>query len=194
MLQIKEVVNSIFNSKTYILYLESANKAWLVDIGDINPVYSFCENKRLQIEGVFLTHTHYDHLYGLLSLLEHYPLCKVYTNEYGKEALASEKLNMSKYHETPLSYDGDNVVLVREGNEITLFEGEPAIQIYETPGHSPSCLTMVCGDYIFTGDSYIPDIGVYTHLPKANIEKARESLERINVLAERRFVLPGHKI
>ncbi len=95
MLQIEEIINSIFFSKTYILYQEYDNKAWLVDIGDIEPVIEFCENRQLFVEGVFLTHIHFDHIYGLQSLVDHYPKCKVYTTEYGRTALASDKLNMS---------------------------------------------------------------------------------------------------
>lgn len=160
MLQIKEIVNSIFTSKTYILYSDEVEKAWLVDIGDIEPIMAYCKENHLNVEGVFLAHAHFDHMYGLLSLLQQFPACKVYTNEYGKKALASEKLNMSKYHETPILYKGKNVVVLHEGEEIKLFENEPLMRFYETPGHNPSCITMVIGNLIFTGDAYIPGIKI----------------------------------
>ena len=47
MLQIKEIVNSIFTSKTYILYKEGCGSAWLVDIGDVEPVLAFLKEKGL---------------------------------------------------------------------------------------------------------------------------------------------------
>lgn len=194
MLRVKEIVNSIFTSKTYILYLEGVDKAWLVDIGDIGPVVAFSEEQGLIIKGVFLTHTHFDHIYGILSLLENFPDCKVFTNEYGKQALASAKLNMSRYHEMPIVYEGGNVVLVHEGEEFCLIDNEPVLKIYETPGHNPSSLTMVLGDMIFTGDSYIPTIGVNTQLPHADKVLAKLSLERILKLAEGKTVFSGHKI
>lgn len=65
MILIKEIINSIFTSKTYILYRDKESNAWLVDVGDIEPIITFCENKSLLIEGVFLTHGHFDHIYGL---------------------------------------------------------------------------------------------------------------------------------
>jgi glyoxylase-like metal-dependent hydrolase (beta-lactamase superfamily II) len=193
-LRVKEIVNSIFTSKTYILYREGVDRAWLVDIGDIEPVMAFCVEQGLTIEGVFLTHTHFDHIYGILSLLEQFPDCKVYTNEYGKQALASAKLNMSRYHEMPIVYEGGNVVLVHEGEEFCLIDNEPVLIIHETPGHNPSCLTMILGNMIFTGDSYIPTIRVNTLLPHADKELAKLSLERILKLAEGKTIFSGHKI
>jgi glyoxylase-like metal-dependent hydrolase (beta-lactamase superfamily II) len=81
----------------------------------------------LSVQGVFLTHAHFDHIYGLEALVEQFPDCKVIVCEYAKQALASDKLNMSKYHGTPINYTKDNVVLVKEGDRMMLFEGEPQI-------------------------------------------------------------------
>ena len=158
MIQIKEIVNSIFTSKTYILFCEGEDKVFLVDIGDVEPIVSFLDEKGLTLDGVFLTHAHFDHIYGLPELAKRYPRCKVYLTEYAKEALASDKLNMSRYHETPVTYEGDNVVVVHEGECLNLFEGEPTMEFFETPGHNPGCLTIVLGDKIFTGDAYIPGV------------------------------------
>ena len=194
MIQIKEIVNSIFTSKTYILFCEGEDKAWLVDIGDIEPVVAFLQEKKLMVAGVFLTHAHFDHIYGLPKLVKHYPHCKVYVTEYAKEGLASDKLNMSRYHETPVSYEGENVEVVREGESMSLFDGEPEMRFYETPGHNPGCLTMVLGDMIFTGDAYIPGVGANTQLPHANKELAQQSMERILKLAEGKVILSGHQV
>lgn len=194
MIQIKEIVNSIFTSKTYILFCEGEDKAWLVDIGDIEPVVAFLQEKKLMVEGVFLTHGHFDHIYGLPSLLEHYSNCKVYTTEFGKKSLASDKLNMSRYHDMPIVYEDDNVIVVHEGEGLRLFKGEPEIHFYETPGHNPGCLTIVFGDKIFTGDAYIPGVGANTQLPYANKEHAQQSLERILKLAEGKKIFSGHHV
>ena len=194
MFQIKDITNSIYNSKTYILTKEGEDKAWLVDIGDIEPVVSYLNDKGLYLDGVFLTHAHFDHIYGILDLLEHYPSCNVYVTEYAKEGLSSEKLNMSKYHETPISYQGDNVIVVHEGDEMALFRGEPQLHFYETPGHNPGCLTMVIGNAVFTGDAYIPGIGANTRIYHADKELAIESLDRILELAKGKKVYSGHSV
>ena len=193
MIKIRDITNTIFTSKTYILSKEGEDKAWLVDIGDIEPVLAFLQEKDLSVAGVFITHAHFDHIYGLEALVDKYSDFKVYCTEYCKGALASEKLNMSKYHGTPIKYNRDNVVVVHEGESLRLFDGEPEMMFYETPGHNPGCLTMVVGEVIFTGDAYIPGVGANTKLPKADKELAKQSLERILRLAEGKKVLSGHE-
>lgn len=194
MIRIEEVINSVFTSKTYILYKRGEIKTWLVDIGDVEPIVSFLEEKELTVEGVFLSHAHFDHIYGLTELVKHYPQCKVYVTEYAKEGLASDKLNMSRYHETLIKHEGDNVVVVHEGESMTLFDDEPLMEFYEPPGHNPGCLMMVLGDMIFTGDAYIPGVGANTQLPHANKELAQQSMERILKLAEGKIIYSGHKV
>lgn len=194
MIKIHNITNTIFTSKTYILYREGENKAWLVDIGDIEPVFSFMKSRCLIVEGVFITHAHFDHIYGLDALVDRYPECKVYCTDYSKEALGSEKMNLSRYHGTPINYSRNNVAIVNDGDSLELFEGDTAMEFYKTPGHNPGCLTMVLGDVIFTGDAYIPGVGVNTKLPKADKELARMSLNRILKLAEGKTILPGHQL
>lgn len=194
MVEIHDITNTIFTSKTYILTKEGYDRAWLVDIGDVEPVLEYLREKELTIEGVFLTHAHFDHIYGLEALVKHFPKCKVYVAEDAKLALASDKLNMSRYHGDRINYDKDNVVVVYEGESMTLFEDEPPMDFFETPGHNPGCLTMVMGNMIFTGDAYIPGVGVNTRLPRGDKMLANQSMERILQLAEGKTILSGHQM
>ena len=194
MFEVFGIVNSVSNSKTYILHTKGCDKVWLVDIGDIEPVLQFLREKQLSVAGVFLTHGHFDHFYGLQSLVEHFPDCKVYATSYTKQAVASEELNLSTKCEKPITYKGDNVTEVHEGDEFVLFDGEPALQIYEVPGHNPGCMAMIVGAYIFTGDAYIPGLGVKDFVPYANKEQAKQSMERILKLAEGKTIFAGHKV
>lgn len=194
MIEIHDITNTIFTSKTYILSKTGEENAWLVDIGDIEPVLAYLDEHHLYVGGVFLTHAHFDHIYGLEALVEHFANCKVIVCEYAKQALASDKLNMSRYHGTPINFESENVVVVHEGESMRLFKDEPEMFFYETPGHNPGCLTMIMGDLIFTGDAYIPGVGANTRLPRADKELAKISLERILKLAEGKTILSGHQI
>ena len=196
MLKVKHIVNSVFTSRTYILTQERSRPVWLVDCGDVPPIVDMLSSlggSSFEIKGVLLTHVHYDHIYGLLKLKERFPSLWVYTNEYGKKALTDIRLNYSKYHNDPIVYESENVVTCDEGSVIELFDGVQA-KVYHTPGHNPSCLTYEVGDYLFTGDAYIPGVKVVTTLKGGDKLKAAESVERILRLAEGKVVCPGHEV
>lgn len=194
MVEVFGIVNSVSNSKTYILHTKGCNKVWLIDIGDVEPVFQFLEDRKLAVAGVFLTHGHFDHFYGLQALEKRFPSCNVYTTSYTKQAIASEELNLSVKCERAIKYEGENVNVVCEGDEFILFEGEPPLHIYETPGHNPGCMAMEIGSYIFTGDAYIPGLGVKDFVPYANKEQAKQSMERILTLAEGKTIFAGHHL
>lgn len=140
---------------------------------------------------MLLTHAHFDHIYGIPKLLELFPYCPIITNTVGLTTLQSDKLNMSRYHETAISVNPQNTVLVHEGDRIPLFQGVDAL-VYETPGHHPSCLTYEIRDFLFTGDAYIPYEKVITNLPGGNITLSAVSVERILSLSQGKTIWPGH--
>ncbi len=185
-------VNRVFTSRSYILREGACDEVWLVDVGDTDQILSMLRPEE-SVKGVLLTHVHYDHIYGLPLLLKRFPNCQVITNAAGVEALASPKLNMSRYHEDPVAFEGDNVVVVGDGDRISLTSGLVA-QVFETPGHNPSCLTFLVEDKLFTGDSYIPGEKVVTTLPGGDKTRATASLERIMELSAGRVVFPGHEM
>ena len=145
------------------------------------------------IKGVLLTHAHYDHIYGLPQLMSLFPDAIVYTNTFGKEALANDRINMSRYHEDPIIVSSENVLICEEGAVIPLFDGVEAV-VYETPGHNPSCLTFDIENYLFTGDAFIPGVAVVTNLPKGDKALAEQSLKQIQLLASDKTVCPGHEV
>jgi len=80
-----------------------------------------------------------------------------------------------------------------QGTVLTHVDGVQA-KVYHTPGHNPSCLTYEIGDYLFTGDAYIPGVKVVTTLKGGDKAKAAESVERILRLAEGKTVCAGHEV
>ena len=190
MLEVDYIVNSIFDSITWLLSETESNQVWLIDCGDYPPIQDKVGDKT--IKGVLLTHAHFDHIYGLPELLEKHPDCRIFTNMTGQKALADSKLNLSFYNESPIWVEGQFVSVCHEGSVIPLFNGVEA-KVFETPGHHPSCLTFVVDDSIFTGDAYIPGLKTVTHLPGGDKKLANESLERIFQLAQGKRILCGHK-
>lgn len=193
MLSVNFFTNRVFNSRTYILSKEGSDEVWLVDCGDADRIIERIKEKA--VKGILLTHAHSDHIYGVEEILEKFPRCLVYTNIAGIEALKSPKLNMSHYHsEYPdISIDKpNNVRIIGEGDKVKVFGDE--VFVYETPGHSPSCLTYILEDKAFTGDAYIPGVKVFAGFPNSNRIQAQRSLERIQQLSSNFQIMPGHDV
>ncbi len=69
------------NSITYILTSEGADDCVLIDCGYSDELIPAIEKIGKSVKAVFLTHAHYDHIYGLNMLYGQYPDALVYTNE-----------------------------------------------------------------------------------------------------------------
>ena len=193
MLTVDFITNRVFNSRTYIISSTDCDRVWLVDCGDTDMVLELIGEKG--VEGVLLTHAHSDHIYGLEELIKRFPSVKVYTNVAGVEALRSPKLNLSHYHSeyTDISIEApENIHVLAEGNTIDVLGF--AAKVYETPGHSPCCITYIIDDMAFTGDSYIPDVKVFTGFPLSNRRQAILSEERIKSLFTDYKIMSGHTL
>ena len=193
-MHISRTINSIFSSNTWTIHNELSNYVWLVDAGDVENIIRKVESDNKKIIGALLTHAHFDHIYGLNTLLEHNPDLVVYVGQEDKEALYSAKMNMSRYHEGgEFIFGGNNVCVVNDREYINLWEGISA-EIIAAPGHTPGCVAYRVGEYLFTGDAYIPNYKVVTVLPRANKKNADTSWSNIDKLLKlRKFVLcSGH--
>lgn len=188
-MRVKRFINSVFASNTYVVTEEYSDECWIVDIGDIEPVLKYVADRK--VRGLFITHTHYDHIYGINKLIAYFPNCVVYTSEKGKEGLFSDRLNFSRYHADPIIFQGEHLQIVNDGDAVCIFENIE-FNVLATPGHDWSCLSYYTEDSIFTGDSYIPGIKVITSFPHSDKTQSTLSLSKILNLSETRNIYPGH--
>lgn len=187
MMTIHQIVNSIFNSCSYVLTQDK--QSWLVDCGDVDQILPLIDGK---LQGVLLTHAHFDHIYGLNNLESLFPGVPVYTVMAGLNGLMSDKLNFSRYYGEPFIFDSpDNVKLMNDGDSISLFDGVE-IKAVATPGHSPGCVTWLTSNAIFTGDSYIPGVKTVANLPHSDKDLALKNEALIRQMVENRSIYPGH--
>lgn len=185
------IINFVFESLTYILPINDEKECYLVDCGDGEKIIE----QGWKVRGVLLTHSHFDHIYGLNKLVEEFPEVIVYTNQAGKEGLVNDKWNFSRYHtevENFIFSKIENVRILEEG--ILELDRDLKVNVIFTPGHDPSCISYVLGNDLFTGDSYIPGIDPFHKFPRSNKAQALESLVRLQNL-EKEFgyiIRPGH--
>jgi glyoxylase-like metal-dependent hydrolase (beta-lactamase superfamily II) len=185
-------VNSRFTSNTYILSIESDSNVWVIDPGDTGPLFSWMkENGKAGVNGILLTHSHFDHIYGICEVLEEYPKATIYVaNEEGKNILFDSKKNGSKYTE-------EGPLIIKETAEIRYFEAEmklwPNIDMVSiiTPGHSEDSICLIIHKMIFTGDTLIKDFRTVTKLKGGSVEKLSESLRKLENLKGSGFLVYG---
>lgn len=189
MLVVTSVVGQVMDSIVYALSDGICNDYYLIDIGDFDAAQSLLP-KEATVRGVFITHGHHDHIFGLNRLKEAYPDCVVYASKECAKMLVSSKANLSLYLEMPFEYTGE-VIVLQDGDLIKLFD-DIAVTPIATPGHNSSCICFMVEDYLFTGDSYIPGVKVVTNLPGGSKRQAQESVEKILALAKGRIICPGH--
>ena len=188
---IKRIENTFFNSNTYIISGIN-NSVWLVDCGDYYKIKEYIGIK--SISGILLTHSHADHIYGINELLCDFPSAKIYTNNFGRMALSEPRFNLTKYHEEVRDFVIDSVANINVIDEESEFELFPNInvKVLETPGHDASCLSYIVGEYLFTGDSYIPSVKLTAKFPFSNKIKAKEQYNRLKLLESDYIICPGH--
>ncbi len=190
---IEHVVNSIFNSITYILPVGNQKDCWLVDCGDVEKIIAQSWN----IRGVLLTHAHIDHIYGINKLLQAFPDALIYTNAEGEKGLQNPKWNFSRYHDEVENFiisSPQNVRVIDKEGTLKI-DDDLTVEIIFTPGHEPSCLSFIIGKNLFTGDAYIPGVKTVTTFPRACKQQAEISLKTLIEYENQGYAIyPGHKI
>ena len=111
--KIKKFILKSSNSNTYLIQSEVDEKrCYLIDAGNgIEAINALQHNQN--IDAVFLTHAHYDHIAHIGDVIEKFTSCKIYCSEYTRVALSDHKLNFSFYHGTPVSFMGEQINIVK---------------------------------------------------------------------------------
>jgi hydroxyacylglutathione hydrolase len=186
--------NSIFTSNTYIISEHEESHVVVIDPGDTAPILEWLQLNNKVISGIILTHSHYDHIYGLNDLIGTFPSIKLYVMHLTLEGLFSEKLNTSLYHEKPFILKKEyeqNIVFIDSSSKYSLW-GSDFFSIIHTPGHTKDCISINIADYLFCGDALIPGLKVY----KVKGSDSQASIDSINRICStfhgKTLLLPGH--
>lgn len=188
-IKIEQFVNSVFSSNTYVV--SDGCDALILDLGDLAPVASYVESNGLNVRALMLTHTHYDHIYGIRAFMEEFSDAPVYTSHFGVESLTNPRWNFSRYHNDPISITSERIHALDDGEILRPF-GDCRIEVIATPGHDQSCLSFRVEDALFTGDSYIPGIKVIATFPKSDKALAARWYEKLQQMSASMNTFPGH--
>lgn len=161
---------------TYLVGDRASGEAVLIDpvLETVDRDLSRLKELNLNLKYVLDTHIHADHITGAGELRRR----------------TGAKTGVSRHAHV----DCADLALV-EGQ--TLKFGSQALRVFETPGHTDSCLSfyLECGEsgMVFTGDALLIGGSGRTDFQQGSAERLYESVtQKLFVLSDETRVLPGH--
>jgi len=185
-----------FSQNTYLVHQENSSSAILFDAGfytnsDWELFDTYLKNHKIELKGIFLTHAHLDHIFGLKKLLSRFNI-PVYLHQDDEILLkqATQQAAMFGFKLDVISVETKRL------NEQEDFAFEDfTFTILFTPGHAPGHLSfyfpekqwVIAGDTLFAGS-----IG-RTDLYKGDLSILEKSIrEQLYTLPEETIVYSGH--
>jgi glyoxylase-like metal-dependent hydrolase (beta-lactamase superfamily II) len=203
MAQIKAFYDPRTYTLTYVVWDPESRDAVVIDpVLDYDPgasrtwtesadeVSAFLSDNDLSLRYVLETHAHADHV-SASQLLKKRHDAKVVI---GANITAVQE-TFKPIFDCPDEFatDGSQFdLLLKEGD--TLEVGDMTVEVIETPGHTPACVTYKVGDAIFTGDAlFMDDYGTgRCDFPKGSAENLYDSLQKLYALPDDTRVFVGH--
>jgi hydroxyacylglutathione hydrolase len=181
-MDIKKFALGDLRSNCYIVYED--HQCFIVDPGyESQDVIDFINSNQLTVEGIYLTHGHYDHIGGANAL----------KNIYHTTVYAPEKdemwFKLGQYNK--LGYEVFVDRWVTDSVELTFLNR--SFLVIETPGHSPGGTALLGEGFVFSGDTlFYQSIG-RTDLILADSKAIYLSIKRLyQMLDDDIIVYPGH--
>ena len=190
-MKIEKFVLGIYGTNCYIIRNEDTQECFIIDPGEDSPeMVSHIRREGLQVRGILLTHGHFDHILGLDTLLQEFPV-PVYAYKDEKQLLNDATLNMSVG--VGRSYTFATVEEVVAGQVLSLVGLE--IQVIHTPGHTlgSACYYVPKEEVLFSGDTLFRASVGRTDFPGGNSSQLVDSIEqKLFTLPDTTKVYPGH--
>lgn len=213
--------NKIIDTNIYII--SEGSKAIMVDCGGgVDKAISYLSENNLNLKYIFLTHSHFDHIYYLDLLKERYPKAQI---------IASQKTDLDNLEINMLESLGEENrkskvdIFVKDKDRIHLEKGEnvfldkdikdkvkinmednfvdfsvlksPVFEVIETPGHTYDSISLLMKydekTYLFSGDTIFKDSIGRTDFPGGSSEYMVDTLRKLKrILEDNCIILPGH--
>ena len=188
MLNITTITLGAFETNCYVL--KKGKDALLIDCmhdryGRIDSILDVLKDSNLQ--GVILTHGHYDHIAGLDLLSDVYSV-PIYISKTDYPFLKDPQLNLSIQITDPLTIDLEVIPIESK----TLTVGAFSFEILKTPGHTPGSITLKIDNDLFVGDFLFKNSIGRTDLVFGDMNTMKKSLAKAKLWDDGWSIYPGH--
>ncbi len=188
-----EVCNYI-QTISYFYMDDKSKHGFLIDPGaEPDRLLSVIQSRGFAIEGILITHGHYDHI-GAVPVLQEKLSCPVYMSQHGNDYAENPDWNLSSAFHEPLLLR--NITFLKNHTPIPL-KMNPAfsLELIETPGHTTDgAIYYNKKDGIaFVGDTIFQGSFGRTDLPGGDMNALIDSLRNIILtLPDETLLLSGH--
>ncbi len=178
-MNMQTLVGGDLYTNCYLIWGDGSDTCALVDPGfDPEKIMERVRATGKQLEAILLTHTHFDHVFGVKKLVE-MTGCKVYVHK--AELEINHRYPSGDICATDFYDEGDNVAVAGL-----------SLQVLHTPGHTVGGVCLLVEDTMFSGDTLFAGTCGRTDLASGNPAQMRQSLARLAALEGNYKVFPGH--
>ena len=177
-----------FGANTYLLI--SGNHALVVDPAvSVNAIKTVADREGAVIEGIILTHGHFDHIVSLDTLRAELNIGAMIHKDDAPMLTDGTKNAFFTFFGRDRAY-APAQTLLDDGAEISL--GDEIIKVVHTPGHSPGSVCYHCGDFMLTGDTLFSDNVGRCDLWGGCEDALLTSLNKLSEYDRKIKIYPGH--
>ena len=190
-----------YQTNCYILS-DDARDAWIVDPGgEGEAIASLIARMGVTPRAILLTHTHWDHVSGIPSLMRRWPDLEVLSSEADSPFLgpdAYDRFCKVMSDKAFLALYGDELKKLPKATRILkdgdLVEG-PGLLVISTPGHTPGGLAFYQKEekWLFSGDTlFAGSIGRTDFAGGSYADELMSCKKLVALLPGETAVYPGH--
>ncbi len=179
-----------WGSNCYLL-LQNGH-AFVVDpSADAKTILSAVHQSGAVLDGILLTHGHFDHIISIDTLRDLCPGCPVYIHADDMDfPQNADKNAFSAFFPMERTWRRPDKVL-QDGDVLTL--GGQSIRVLHTPGHTPGSICLLCHqEFLLTGDTLFASGVGRCDLYGGSLEQLRQSLHQLRELPASLPIEPGH--
>lgn len=187
-MEIIERTSGIVSTCSYIV--KDNGKVYLVDAPDDNKEIISLIEKEGRLDGVFLTHGHFDHIMGLENIYRLFPNAPIYLDSSDLDLVKSKNLIFLKNFGIPTSLYN----IPKEIKFTQYLEKIGSFTVINTPGHTMGSVVLYAKDYsvAFSGDTLFCGGEGRTDLGGDYISLVSSLKKILHELDENTILYPGH--
>ncbi len=178
-LHIQRILNTPVTSNCFVLHERDSAECLIIDPGsdDNSALMAYLTQHNLLPTTVVLTHEHFDHIWGVVGLADHFTF-ELICNQVCANAIVNPKKNLSLFHDKVGFSVLNEVTTVEKLNYQFSWNGKQ-FKFIQTPGHSEGSISIQLDEMLFCGDLLIQDEKTVTKLPNGSVTKLRETFIKL---------------